>query len=821
MTPECKARHTIDSMLDAAGWHVQNHAERATDVTLGVAVREYRLKNNQRADYLLFIGGVAVGVIEAKKEGETLSGALQQAERYRLSLPENLARHQNFPFAYASTGIETHFRDIRDPNARSRPVFTFHTPDALFHAIHQPQTLRERLKTDIPPLEKGDLRDCQFEAITNLEKSFAEAHPRALIQMATGSGKTYAAVSAVYRLIQFARVKRVLFLVDRSNLGRQTLREFHAYRTPDDGRKFTELYNVQHLSGNVIDEPSTVCITTIQRLYSMLKGVSDYETDAEEASAFEHEREEQTPEVTYNPTVPIDTFDVIIVDECHRSIYGRWRQVLEYFDTFIIGLTATPYKQTLGFFNHNLVSEYRHEQAVADNVNVGYYVYRIQTEITQSGSHIEAGNYVPRREKRNRRLRWEELDADVEYTERQLDRDVVALDQIRTVIQTFKEKLFEDLFPDRTVVPKTLIFAKDDSHAEDIVHVVREKFAKGDAFCQKITYQSDKPEELIAKFRTDPIFRIAVSVDMISTGTDIKPLECLLFMRTVRSSGYFEQMKGRGMRVISPADLQAVTGDATAKNHFFIVDAVGVCESAITDSQPLEPELLHTDSTPPTQAESDQLIDEMSEDQVLSTGFDTERDSHAATVIRTFKQFIKQNCDELPALQILCKRMEAVGAGFPQGPPAAGLQRVQGSLTEDTLNELEETLRRTSNMLTRESLWFAYQQMSPAKVRGNLEQQTDIISLIRFAIGESAFLEPFRVTVNRHFTEWVSGQAFTAEQYMWLEMIRDHIATSLDIHMADFEYAPFAEHGNGARVYHLFGDDLEDMLKELTEKLVS
>lgn len=805
MTPEHKARHTIDSMLEAAGWRVQNYAECAIDAELSIAVREYRLKNNQRADYLLFIGGVAVGVIEAKKEGATLSGALQQAERYRLNLPDNLSKHRDFPFAYASTGIEMHFRDIRDPNARSRPVFTFHTPDALFDAIHQPQTLRQRLKDDVPMLEKGDLRDCQFEAITNLETSLAESRQHALIQMATGSGKTYAAVSAVYRLIRFASAKRVLFLVDRSNLGRQTLREFQAYTAPDDGRKFTELYNVQHLSSNVIDKLSLVCITTIQRLYSMLKGESDYEMEAEEGSAFELERGKgQTPEVTYNPAIPIDTFDVIIVDECHRSIYGRWRQVLEYFDAFIVGLTATPYKQTLGFFDHNLVYEYRHEQAVADNVNVGYYIYRIQTEITQSGSHIEAGHYVPRRDRRTRRLHWEELDADVEYTEKQLDRDVVAVDQIRKVIQTFKEKLFEELFPNRTVVPKTLIFAKDDSHAEDIVHVVQEEFAKGDAFCQKITYQSDKPEELIAKFRTDPIFRIAVSVDMISTGTDIKPLECLLFMRAVRSSGYFEQMKGRGVRTISTDDLHTVTGDATEKTHFIIVDAVGVCESAVTDSQPLPGEPPSTEPTQATETDRDQLLDKLSEDQVLRAGFDTQKGTHATTVIMSFKQFIKQNCDALPALQILCKR------------PGA-----RGSLTEDTLKTLEESLKKPPNALTCEALWFAYRQVYPAKVRGNVEQCPDLISLVRFAIGQSAFLEPFRVTVNRHFIEWLNGQAFTPEQHTWLEMIRDHIATSLDIRMDDFEYAPFAEHGNGARVYQLFGNDLDNLLKDLTEKLVS
>ena len=801
MTPENRARRNIDNMLEAAGWQIQNYAERDTDAALGVAVREYRLRADQRADYLLFIGGVAVGVIEAKPEGTTLSGALQQAERYRASLPDELPNRTRFFFSYASTGVETYFRDTRDPDSRSRTVFTFHTPEALSDAFHRPRTLRERLKTDVPRLEKGSLRDCQFEAITELEKSLAESRQRALIQMATGSGKTHAAVSSAYRLIKFANVKRVLFLVDRRNLGRQTHSEFQSYTTPDDGRKFTDLYNVEHLSSNVINETYSVCITTIQRLYSMLKGDPDYESDDnEEGSTFEQETEETAPQkVPYNSNIPIDTFDVIIVDECHRSIYGKWRHVLEYFDAFIIGLTATPYRQTIGFFDHNLVYEYRHEQAIEDNVNVGYYVYRIKTEITQRGSSLEAGSYIARRDRRSRRLNWDALDADVEYTENQLDRDIVAIDQIRTVIQTFKDKLFTDLFPSRQTVPKTLIFAKDDSHAEDIVHIVREVFGKGDDFCQKITYQSDKPGELIKGFRTQLNPRIAVSVDMISTGTDIKPLECLVFMRAVRSSGYFEQMIGRGVRTISPADLKTVTGDATAKTHFFIVDAVGVCESVKTDSQsrPGEP-------PEPSERNTCQLIDDISEDHVLDTGLETRSFTQVVTVIHDFKQFIDQNIDELTALQILCKRPEA-----------------QGTLNESNLKELEEAFQQHSSSLSRESLWLVYKNRSPENVHGETDQRTDLISLVRFAIGDNPFLEPFRATVNRNFEEWVIGKDWTPEQHAWLELIRDHIATSLDIRMSDFEYAPFAELGNGAKVYELFGGDLDDILTELTKKLVS
>ena len=591
MKPEEKARQKIDRMLEAAGWTVQDVQELNLSASPGVAVREFPMENGV-ADYLLFADRMALGVVEAKPEGTTLSGVADQSGKYIAAIPENLPYVEGpLPFTYESTGVETFFRNLRDPEPRSRRVFSFHKPETLKEwAFHPDGTLRGKLM-NIPPLMTEGLRDCQIEAIQSLEQSFAEAKPRALIQMATGSGKTYTAVSFVYRLIKFADAKRVLFLVDRNNLGRQTRKEFQQYITPDDGRKFTELYNVQHLTSNTLDPVSRVCITTIQRLFSMLKGENEYDAENEEQSLFNLAPAEDTPkEVSYNPKIPIETFDFIVTDECHRSIYNLWRQVFEYFDAFTIGLTATPSKQTLGFFNQNLVTEYSHERAVADGVNVGYEVYRIQTEITQEGSRVETGYYIDKRDKLTRKTRWEQLDEDLEYSATQLDRDVVAPDQIRTVIKTFKEKICTEIFPGRKEVPKTLIFAKNDSHAEDIVHIVREEFGKGNEFCKKITYKTTgvKTDDLIASFRNSYNPRIVVTVDMISTGTDIRPLECLIFMRNVKSRVYFEQMKGRGTRVISPTDLNAVTPDVSCKTHFVIVDAVGVCENDKTDSRPLE-----------------------------------------------------------------------------------------------------------------------------------------------------------------------------------------------------------------------------------------
>lgn len=589
MEPEEKARVDIDNLLREAGWDIQDKDEFNPNSSLGIAVREYPLETGE-ADYLLWVDGKAIGVVEAKPKGTTLTGIEEQTKRYLRGFPEGYpCVERPLPFAYESTGVKTQFRNLRDPHPRSRKLFAFHKPKTLQKWVEEEESLRERLKS-MPPLETERLRDCQIDAIRNLEKSFADNRPRALIQMASGSGKTYAAVSFIYRLIKFADAKRVLFLVDRTTLGRQTKKEFQQYSTPHDGRKFTELYNVQHMTTNNIDKVSRVCITTIQRLFSMLKGEEDLEEEEEDESLFEKPPEdEEQKEVEYNPDIPIETFDFIVTDECHRSIYNLWRQVLEYFDAFIIGLTATPSKQTFGFFNQNLVTEYGHERAVADGVNVGYDVYRIKTKITEEGSKVEAGHYVDKRNKETRERRWEQLDDDLDYSPKELDRKVVSESQIRTIIRTFKEKLFTEIFPHREVVPKTLIFAKTDSHAEDIVRIVREEFGKGNEFCKKITYKSyEDPEKLISSFRNSYNPRIAVTVDKISTGTDIRPLECILFMRDVNSRVYFEQMKGRGTRVIEPTDLQSVTPHAKHKTHFVIVDAVGACESKKTDSRPLE-----------------------------------------------------------------------------------------------------------------------------------------------------------------------------------------------------------------------------------------
>ena len=601
-TPEQIARDTIDQMLVDAGWLVQSKDKVNLAAGTGVALREVNTETGP-ADYILFVNSKAVGVVEAKAEdlGFKLTQVEEQSKRYAKSSLKigQFTLDNDKPFVYESTGTVTRFTDYRDPKPRGRNIFSFHKPETIADWIKKGPSLRERLLS-MPALDSTGLRPAQIVAIENLENSFKRNRPKALIQMATGAGKTFTAATFVYRLLKHANAKRILFIVDTKNLGEQAEQEFMTFQPNDDNRKFTELYNVQRLTSSYIASDSQVCISTIQRLYSILKGEEldeSSELDNPEENSWLKKRlsDRKAIPVDYTPNVPIEQFDFIVIDECHRSIYNLWKQVLDYFDAFLIGLTATPDKRTFGFFNENVVSQYTYEESVTDGVNVPYDVYTIETEISQKGDTIKAGWYIDRRDKLTRKKRWQQEDEDTEYKKNDLDKKVVNPSQIRNIIREYKRALKTDIYPNRLdkngeyEVPKTLVFAKTDSHADDIIKIIREEFDEGNDFCKKVTYKIDEdPKSVLNRFRNSYYPRIAVTVDMIATGTDVKPLEVLLFMRDVKSVNYFEQMKGRGTRTINNDSLQMVSRTAKSKTHFVIVDAIGATKSKKTDSRPLE-----------------------------------------------------------------------------------------------------------------------------------------------------------------------------------------------------------------------------------------
>lgn len=917
MTPEAKAREIIDKKLSEAGYAVQDMSQLNPAASLGVAVREYPTKSGP-VDYLIFIDKKPVGVVEAKptNKGETLTSAAEQSKRYAESGLVGMPTIPDIRFAYESTDILTHFIDYHDQKARSREVFTFHKPETLLAWLKAEDTLRNRLKS-FPPFDATGFRDCQTNAIQNLEESFADNRPRALIQMATGAGKTFTAITTTYRLLKFAKAKRILFLVDTKNLGEQAEEEFRKYTPNDDARLFPELYNVCRLRSSYIPEDTHVCISTIQRMYSILRG-EDMDDSVEETSLNELNIQGRPKDVVYNARYPVEFFDFIIIDECHRSIYNIWQQVLDYFDAFLIGLTATPDKRTFGFFNENIVSEYSHEQAVLDDVNVGGDVYLIETDITKKGAMI-VKQLVEKRNRLSRRKRWEQLDEDVAYTSSRLDRDIVNPSQIRNVIRAFKEKVLTEIFPHREEVPKTLVFAKTDSHADDIIKIIREEFGEGNEFCKKITYQSEEnPKSILTAFRNDYNPRIAVTVDMIATGTDVKPIECLLFMRDVRSRNYFEQMKGRGTRTLDYENLRNVTPSVTGrKTGFVIVDAVGVTKSLKTDSRPLErkPNIAlkdlmmsvvmgaRDDDTLTTLAgriikldkvltprekekaqtlcgkplidvarnlldafdedvifqktvdqfsllegvehteeqtlevqedladkaaepfyspelrkfledarkNHDQIIDHVNIDRLDFAGWDTDQEEKAEKAIETFRQFIEDNKDEIDALRIIYNQ------SYKTRP-----------LTLEMVRELYEVLQRPPYRLSNEMLWSAYVIKQGDKVREKsvVNKLADIVSLIRFELGQTGELSLFSSEIAQRFQSWIFAKNaghihFSDEQMDWLRMIREHVTVSMQITKNDLEYTPFDGKGGLGRFYQLFGEQYEALLEEINHALVA
>ena len=578
MTPEEKARQKIDQWFTDAGWEVINRDDYEPTCT-AVAIREVLLKGNLEADYFLFINGKAVGVLEAKREETDAFSSIvcEQAALYARSVPNIYQTYQKpLPFIFTSNGKELYFCDFREQDHYFKQIMTIPTP----HELVKKLGINDYF-AGLPTLRKKGLRDCQYEAITELEKSFRAGQNRALMVLATGAGKTYTACLAAYRMLSYTPMRRVLFLVDRNNLGKQAEGEFGTFRLTENGEVFSTIFTVNRLRSSSIPSDSSVIISTIQRLFSFLKGdaIEDNEDDDEN---------EPTEEVALppNPNLPHDYFDMIIVDECHRSIYGNWRKVLEYFDTArLVGLTATPIPETMAFFNNNRIVNYTLEKSIVDGVNVDCRVYRIKTQVTETGGAILEGEKFKEETRYTGEVKTVSSKETKTYTNKELNRSVINPAQIKLILSTYRDVVYTELFndpqrePNMDYLPKTLIFALNEAHATNIVQIAKEVFGRtDDRFVQKITYSAGDSNELIRHFRNDKDFRIAVTCTLVATGTDVKPLEVVMFMRDVESLPLYIQMKGRGVRTIGDEQLRNVTPNAFSKDCFYLVDAVGVTE---------------------------------------------------------------------------------------------------------------------------------------------------------------------------------------------------------------------------------------------------
>lgn len=618
LKPEEKARIKIDKLLKDAGWDVIKRDE-MTPNRPACAIEEALMQENLESDYLLFAGGKAIAVLEAKRKENHLETEVQeQAEKYCRSLNSFYQYWSNpLRFSYISNGEELYFKDLSEPDMAYVKLPKMHAPKELVSMSDIDDGFANL--PAIPPVGPKGLRACQYEAISNLETSMKLGEMKALIVLATGAGKTFTACTAAYRLLNYVHKGRVLFLVDRNNLGKQAEGEFGTYKLTETKDSFTSEFIVSRLkpltkkvkdeNGNEIiventdnkneAKNSSVVISTIQRLFAALSGNPD-DDDNDDTEVDNDDSTTNTVILPDNPHLPPDFFDVIIIDECHRSIYGLWKSVLDYFKgAQLIGLTATPTPEALAFFNNNRVVNYTLDKSIADGVNVPARVFRIKTEITENGTTLNEGEKVNKKSNLTGQQKKIKQDEDKDYEKTQLDRSIVVPSQIETVIQAYKDNIFETLYPDRTpdwnMIPKTLIFAKKESHATDIVEAVKKVFKKEfpneevpENFVKKITCSQGNTNQLISDFRNHSDFRIAVTVTLVATGTDVRPLECLIFMRDVNSEVLYTQMKGRGCRTIDDDKLKAVTTNAESKDFFYLIDAVGVTEHEKSIPSPIE-----------------------------------------------------------------------------------------------------------------------------------------------------------------------------------------------------------------------------------------
>lgn len=938
MQPEEKARLVIDAKLRDAGWTIQDFNEFNPYASAGVAVREFQTNDGEEVDYALFVDGNPVGLIEAKPDESGInlpSSASEQNLGYAKSGLKGNYDKNGLRFLYEATGLITEFTDLYDPKPRLRKIYSFHRPEHLRslikdYVLNGNMTLRGRLQ-NFPELPSAGFRDCQITAITNLEASFAKNNPRALVQMATGAGKTYTAITNTYRLLRHARARRVLFLVDTKNLGEQAETEYKNYTPYDSTAKLSELYDIRRITTSNIPQTTQICISTIQRLYSMLKGeISTFPDDADED---EMDLSGGQREIAYNSEYPPEFFDFIVIDECHRSIYNLWRQVLEYFDAFLVGLTATPNSHTYGFFNENVVSEYTHEQAVADNVNVGAFgTFLIETEKTRKGGTVaRISQQIEVRDKRTRQQKWQSADGDVVYEGKELDNSVVNKSQIRLVLQTFRDNWHKWMyFRDRVELPKTLIFAKNDSHAADIVEIAKEVFGEGNDFCKKVTYTTEEDEQsLLYAFRNEFYPRIAVTVTKIATGTDVKAIEILLFMRDIKSENFYEQMLGRARRTLGADGLRKASPSAKSeKLGYVIVDAVGVTK---TEKTSRGKGCMDTRQSVPFKKLIQSIItNDMSEDTFVSLGSRLERldkvlkdaerdrfkelsgnislrqlaaDLKAAHDTDLIEAEMKSGMSEIAYLmlspddkqklreEVMAKRCRQ--AAMPLFSPEvrkflmsvrnSGEQTIDPALdslifadfdekvnldkeslresfrefinryrdeilalqiiysqdyrnrhiTEKMIHELYSRMAEYNRALNETMLLAAYEDQTKKKTM--LKELMDIIQIVRYEWKQIDELVPYADRVRLRYRDWLfeknknkeggrrgaGNSPFTAEQLVWLEMIRDFIAKNGSIEPEDFDYGDFLANGGFDRFYSLFRDKYEIIIKELNEALAA
>lgn len=872
----------IEPKLVASGWSPIVNFARGAKYASG-AVREYETANGP-ADYILFHNGDALADVEAKPLRIGPQNVLQQDQRYARGFKDGRFEFGEFhlPFIYSTNGEIIWFQDLRKENSRSRQVARFHTPSALTEMLNRDTGKAiDWLKTTPNNIE--GIRPYQREAIQAIEASLPNKQ-KMLIAMATGTGKTFVAVSEIYRLLKSGFAKRILFLVDRRALAAQAAGAFSTIE-PEPGLKFSKIYEVysQRLRREDIGEEfkfvpnllpddyltnpqphhTFVYVCTIQRMRINLFG--------REGKFGEPPNESETEEDAQKLDIPIHAFDVIIADECHRGYTAteesKWKEVLDHFDAIKIGLTATPAMHTLAYFG-DIIYRYEYERGVREHYLVPNEAVRIESDITMRGLFLKEGEEVVLQDKETGRIKYEILEDERAYDTTDLEEKARAPDRNRKIIKEFAKYALGQERKTRRF-PKTLVFAINDlqqiSHADHLVNLLRDEFGRGDEFVQKITGNPnvDRPLQLIRKFRNRPTPGIAVTVDMLTTGVDIPRLENILFIRPVRSRILFEQMIGRGTRKC----------DDIGKTHFTIYDAVGVLDYFEKSSDfAIDPPSKQTRSVR-------DIINAIhgNEDPVYNTKVLVKRLQRIASNVsvegrKQFAQYISDGdiaafAGSLPErltkdwagtirllnneafLKLLEKYPKAqqpfvIAEGVSDTVKSTQIFTTTNGRTlkpEDYLIAFERFVRENPEqvaslrILLDRPTEFNTKQLSELRTRlaetreyfteENLrrayhKELADIISIIRHAAKGDAILSA-EERVDRAMAHVMEGKTFTASEQDWLQLIRAHLVNNILIEEPDFSSIPFSRHGGWTRANQVFEGKLPTLLREINLAMVT
>lgn len=805
----------VQRRLAKAGWDVLGAGEELSR-SLGCVLVEPRLAAGLRADMLLTVGGQVVGIVECKRDGADLTNAMEQAgalaEAPAGSLPWPVWRSP-LPYRYVSDGRRLLFCDANDPESHARLISGFHQPRTLARWQREVEadggapTYRARQAAYLQQQDEGfdQLRQAQRRAVRAIEQALAAGQRRALVQMATGSGASFAGVFTAYRQLHYARAGRILFVTDRKVAVHQLIHQLRQFSMPDAGRPLDDVYPVNELTAHGLAPSAFVAVATVQRLSSMLSGAQAPEDGSESVSAYETAERQAHPdatplEVTYCEALPPDAFDLVIVDDCHRALYGQRRALLEYFDAPIVGFSATPTATVLGFFKGNLVNSYSYVQAVADGVAVDCSVYEIRVADEQQPAFATPVGAVGVKANSLRRARYEDLDEELTSTAGQGPARAVPTEHLAAVVTAFRDAL-PTLFPDRMlqgggpgVVPKTVVLAQDGQHADEVVERIRDVFGARDDFCRRIMHRDAHAEHLLRDFRTTPQIRIAVVTDPISGISDMRAIECLLILREVRSAAYYEQLLAMGTQTISSSALRAVTPGAVTKTQLVVVDAVGASRHLralvnVTDASGQE-----------GRAALERLLDR------AASGLVTAQET-AELAFRLARL--------IPALS------DADGAEIRKlaGRPLQGLvTRLLDSVDADHLASLrraggkravEEERRKALYPLTED---LELQEMLLDLYDGPAPDRETTSGNRRRRQGK---------TVGRRLAEFIERSGpFNSAQLWWIEKIADVVATETRFDPLYLDSIPFSARGGTDGFLDAFGPDAAiDLLDELRRAL--